>query len=171
MKKVTIILTGVILMTIGTLSVNAQSSATSANTASANIIKIITISEEAELNFGDIVPSEDLGTVVIAPAGVRSFTGGVTLLNGYLTVHSAAEFSVTGDNNKTFIITLPNNTEIKLSKADGEDMDVTNFTHNSTLTTDVNGDASFNVGATLNVNADQAPGLYTGAYDVTVAYN
>ena len=36
---------------------------------------------------------------------------------------------------------------------------------------DANGAATLGVGATLNVAAQQAAGLYSGSFDVIVAYN
>jgi hypothetical protein len=46
---------------------------------------------------------------------------------------------------------------------------VSDLGNNSTL--DNAGEAQLKVGATLNVEANQAVGLYTGSFDVTVAYN
>ncbi|MBN2682921.1 MAG: DUF4402 domain-containing protein, partial [Bacteroidales bacterium] len=41
----------------------------------------------------------------------------------------------------------------------------------SSSTLDGAGESNLKVGATLNVEANQNPGLYTGSFDVTVAYN
>ncbi len=52
-------------------------------------------------------------------------------------------------------------------------MKVENFVSSigNTSTLDTRGVAALKVGATLNVNANQPIGIYTGAFDVTVAYN
>jgi hypothetical protein len=46
---------------------------------------------------------------------------------------------------------------------------VSNLGDNSVLSNE--GTANLKVGATLNVEANQTPGLYEGKFDVTVAYN
>jgi hypothetical protein len=52
-------------------------------------------------------------------------------------------------------------------------MQVDNFVSSlgATAALDAQGAQALKVGATLNVDANQAVGLYTGSFDVTVAYN
>jgi hypothetical protein len=52
-------------------------------------------------------------------------------------------------------------------------MAVDNFVSSlgATSALDAQGESALKVGATLNVDANQPVGLYTGAFDVTVAYN
>jgi hypothetical protein len=53
-----------------------------------------------------------------------------------------------------------------------DNMEVDNFVSSlgATSTLDISGQAALKVGATLNVDANQPPGLYVGTFDVTVAY-
>jgi len=75
MKKIIIIAAGLIGFTV---SANAQATATA--TASATIVTPITINKDVDLNFGNVAVSAITGgTVVMAPAGTRTATSGVTL--------------------------------------------------------------------------------------------
>ena len=169
MKKVTIILTGVILMTIASLNVNAQAtSATDDATATARIITPITLTNTQGLAFGNIASSSSIGTVTITPAGVRSHTGGVT--PSAIGTYNNAIYTATGEPNATYSITLPASVTIS---SGSNNMTVNNFTSDPTPTGLLSGAGSqtINVGATLNIGASQATGNYSGTYDVTIAYN
>ena len=169
MKKVTIILASVLLMSIASLNVKAQGSNASASaTASAKIITPIALAKTLDLNFGNIASSAALGTVTIAPAGTRSSLGGVT--PSVVGAFSKAAFSATGENNATYAITLPASVNI----SDGtHTMLVNAFTSTPTSTGLFSGTGTqtIEVGATLNVAAGQVSGSYTGTYNVTIAYN
>ena len=150
---------------------SAQVKATA--TAPSTIVTPIGITKTVDMNFGNVaINSETPGTVVLAPAGTRTFTGGVTLPATAGTV-AAAEFNVTGANNYTFSITLPSTShEIK---SGSNTMSVTGFTSTPTPngTLSATGSATVKVGATLNVSAGQAAGTYTSVtpFEVTVNYN
>ncbi|MFZ0283161.1 MAG: DUF4402 domain-containing protein, partial [Bacteroidales bacterium] len=73
MKK--LILFAVILVAF-TAAAFAQASATS--TAAATIVGPIGITHTTPMNFGNVAVSAVPGTVILAPAGTRSPTGGVT---------------------------------------------------------------------------------------------
>jgi hypothetical protein len=150
--------------------VSAQASATA--TATATIITPITITKTSDINFGNVaVQATTAGTVVMTPAGVRSATAGVTLPGTSGTV-SAASFTVNGQAGYTYAITLP--TTITITDAASNTMVVNAFSSTPTSTgTLTGGTETLNVGATLNVNANQAPGVYTSAspFTVTVNYN
>lgn len=175
MKKVTIILTGVILMTIGTLSVNAQSSATATANSSARIIEHITLTYENQpLAFGSIIKDADGGTATIAAAtGAVSYTD---LPEQLITSTSAASFKVTGEVGYVFSLDLPIDGDIELTGPTGSTpMSIDGF--NSTIGEEVidrtipsSGEIDFNVGATLTVNPSQMAGSYVGTFPVTVTY-
>jgi hypothetical protein len=98
-------------------------------------------------------------------------TGGVTLpvVTGTVT---AASFTVTGEGNSTYSITLPSSA-ITLTSPSGT-MSVQNFVSTPSNTgTLSSGTQEIKVGATLNVSAAQAAGTYTNASGlfVTVNYN
>lgn len=157
-----------ILVLISSYS-KAQVSA-SAN-ASVTLIAPIAITKSVDMNFGNVAIGSSPGTVVLAPGGTRSQTGGVTLPVNTGTV-TAASFSVTGATNYTFSISLPA-APITL-KSGTNTMTVGTFTSDpATSGTLTGGAATLNVGATLNVPAGQAPGTYTSEtpFTVTVNYN
>lgn len=153
----------------------AQVSATA--TAAATIVTPIAITKTVDLNFGNVASGAALGTVVLSPAGARSVTGGVTLPAITGTV-AAATFSITGQANLSYSITLPaGNTTIA---SGGNTMTVGTWTSNPTPTgtLDAAGTQTLTVGATLNVAAGQAAGTYSssnvggsGDFTVTVNYN
>jgi len=147
----------------------AQVSATA--TASGTIVTPIAISKTVDMNFGNVAVSSSAGTVVLATAGTRSATGGVTLPATTGTI-AAAEFTITGQGGYTYSISLPSTPTTVTSG--GNNMTVNAFTSNpggtGTLT---NGTQTLKVGATLNVGASQAAGTYTSTtpFTVTVNYN
>ena len=111
------------------------------------------------------------GTVAMTPAGVRSATGGVTLpaVTGTVT---AASFTVTGNGTYTYAITLPS-TALTLTNG-ANTMTATAFTSTPSATGALTlGTQTLNVGATLNVAAAQAAGVYVSGtpFSVTVNYN
>ncbi len=169
MKKSIILLTGMFAMMLS-ISVNAQTaSSTATASASARIVTPLEITKNVDLAFGNIAAGPIAGTVTIATDGSRIGMGGVTLISAG-NVNSAAQFSITGYASATFAITLPGT--IYLS--DGNSlMSVDSFVSSlgATSTLDQNGQAGLNVGATVNVAAGQYAGLYTGSFDVTIAYN
>jgi hypothetical protein len=150
---------------------HAQATATAS--ASANIITPISIVKNVDMNFGNVAVSATLaGTAVLAPAGTRTTggAGGVTLPATTGTV-SAASFAVSGQAGYTYAITLP--TSCVISDGASHTMTVDNFTSMpaSTGLLSAGGTETLNVGATLNVAAGQASGLYTNATGVPVTVN
>jgi hypothetical protein len=148
----------------------AQVTATASTTAT--IITPIAITKDVDMNFGNIAVSPTLaGTVVLPTAGARTKTGGVTLpvVTGTVT---AASFTVTGEGNSTYSITLPGSA-ITLT-GPSSTMTVQDFVSTPSNTGTLNsGTQEIKVGATLNVSAAQAAGTYTNASGlfVTVNYN
>jgi hypothetical protein len=147
--------------------------------ALATIITPIAISNDVVLDFGAVVASGALGTVTMAPDNTRTEGGGVTLHAS--NVGSAAEFSVTGQANFTYSITLPAGATT-ISDGGTNTMTVSTWTSNPTVLAggqlDGTGNQTLRVGATLNVAANQAPGDYSsefaggsGPFTVTVNYN
>jgi hypothetical protein len=150
---------------------NAQVSATA--TAEATIVAPITITKDVDMNFGNVAVSAAAGTVVLNPAtAARTNTGGVTLPNIAGTV-APAEFSVTGNGDYTYAISLPVNA---IQIVNGiNTMVVDNFTSFPDATGQlVNGSQVVRVGATLFVDGNQAAGHYisdANGFQVTVNYN
>ena len=152
------------------INTNAQTaSSTATASASARIVTPLEITKNVDLAFGNIAAGPSAGTVTIATDGTRNGNGGVTLITAG-SISNAAQFSIVGYPSATFAIALPSSINIENG---GFLMSVDNFVSDlgATSTLDGLGEAGLNVGATLNVNAGQEPGLYTGSFDVTVAYN
>jgi hypothetical protein len=138
----------------------------------AKVIAPISISNagSTHLNFGTISRSSVAGSVTISASGERSSSGGASVLTSSL--FAAAPFSISGESSAGFNLTLPDNDDVLMTRTGGtEKMEVTNFTHNSGLVLSSSGTATFSVGATLNLDADQVAGEYTGTFSVTITYN
>ncbi len=125
----------------------------------------ISISVGADLDFATIAPTGTAGTVTLTPASARSSVN-VVLVGG---TPSAASFNVTGDSGANYSVTLPSTADLT---SGANTMTVDTFTDDTGPNTKLSGGSdTFNVGATLNVAADQAPGSYSGTYSVTVNYD
>lgn len=155
------------------LSAGAFAQETATATATATIVTPISITKTVDMNFGNVaVQSTTGGTVVLSPEGTRTTTGAVTLpvVNGTVT---AASFTVEGQGNYTYAITLPVD-DLVLSDGAAHTMIVSAFTSTPSGTGALTaGSQVLNVGATLNVAAAQAAGTYVSGtpFNVTVNYN
>lgn len=146
--------------------------------ASANIISPISLVNDADLLFGNIIKS-GAGTVTISTAGSPSYSS--VAAPSVTGIRQAAAFTATGFSGSTYDIILPDDATISI----GDDiptqkMTIDNFKGKSTSmeTEDhaatgilTGGSESFTVGATLNVKIGTLVGNYTGSFSVTVAYN
>lgn len=172
MKRIFISVIAIAAFVVLPLPVIGQVSSTVASVgADARIIAPISLGNDGSnrLNFGTISRSSASGSVTVSPDGVRTSSGGATVLASSL--FSAAPFSVTGEKSATFSVSLPGNDVVVLTRVDGtETMEVTGFTHNSNLILSNTGSATFHIGATLNLDADQVSGDYHGSFSVTVNY-
>ena len=138
--------------------------------ASVKVVTAITIAKDTDLNFGEVVAGSTPGTVIMPPAGPpRTPTGGTTLGSG--SGASSAQFTVSGDPNATYAITLPGPTT--LSDGGSNTLTVNTFTSTPSGTGALSGGGTeiLKVGATLQVPATQPSGTYTGSFMVTVTYN
>lgn len=162
-----------LLMAVGVASLSAgvYSASLSAETATSNaratVIVPMTLTNTAELNFGDVTYSTGggAGTVTIAPGGAVTTALNAQSLGGTTT---ASTFTVTGDNGRLYDITLPADTTID----NGTDtITIDGFTSSLTGDSGTAGtDTSFNVGATLNFVGTESQGAYLGTFDVSVDY-
>jgi len=173
MKKTILIFAAIIMVAGFSNRVLAQTTVTEtkSNNANAQILGAIALTVGDPLEFGAIVPGTG-GTVEITTAGARNLIGvtGVTVS----TTPKAASYSVTGTGLVAYTITIPT-ASFNITNSTGggnETMAVTSMTCSGTLnhTFAANGTDAFTVGGTLTVGNAQEPGLYTGTFDVTVAY-
>ena len=165
MKNLSKVLAGALLFVGSTTFAQSTASAD----ASARIVEPLQITKTADLKFGNIAAGPSAGQVDMSISDVRTATGGVTLITAG-NVSNAAAFDIIGYPDASFTISLPASI---LIASGANDMLVDNFVSSlgATSTLDATGASALKVGASLNVAANQAVGLYTGSFDVTVAYN
>lgn len=130
-----------------------------------------------DLDFGDMIASGMSGQVRLFPDGTRTATGGVTLVGNR---QQPAVFSGYGTRNQQVLISMSSNS-ITLT-GPGAPMTVTMWEIGSTPTailstvprrfriTSASGIFTFPLGARLSVGANQAPGVYTGNFSITLNY-
>lgn len=148
--------------------------------AEAIIVTRLSLLKVDDLDFGKIVAGTTAGTVVMAPNGTRTKTGGVILASGS---NQPARFSGYGFPNQNVSIWLGANS-IQLTRVGGtQKMTLDTFIIGSTpqtqLTTSpigfriasTTGMFAFPLGATLRVAARQTPGKYVGTFTVLIQYN
>ena len=134
----------------------------------AHAVRPITITMIQNLDFGNVGSSLTSGTVVIDPVtGTKTVTGGAMDLGG---VHTTAIFSITGEKNIIFTITLPS--QITMTAPGGGTAVVDAFTSSPSGFGIFNqqGQATVIVGARLNTSGVMVEGPYTVPFSITVAY-
>ena len=123
----------------------------------------ITLLASTQLQFWTIVADATSdATVLLSPT--NAITTDLTHFGG----NSVPTFNVTGEPNSTYSVTFSSETLTLTHDASGTldgtttVLTVDTFKSNSTETLSLTGEGSFQVGATLNVLANQAGGVYTG---------
>jgi Domain of unknown function (DUF4402) len=163
---------------IGGVMFAAATSHAATQTGTTRVVTIqpLNIINTAPLDFGSIIPAAAAGTVTInAQTGVRTRTV-VTLAGGPF---SRASFVAAGTPLRVVTLTLNPSPTIIISNG-ASTMTINQlrvsangggpqpFGPNHTLNTI--GVINFNIGGRLNVGANQAPGLYTGTFTLTMDY-
>lgn len=157
----------------------AQSSATANGTATANVVRPITLAASRDLAFGNVVPGVAAGTLAVAGtlAGLQTAAGGVTQPGTQQGTVTSAQFDVTGESSFTYTITIPV-AAVTINDAGVNTMTVDTWTSSIATTAGAGvlsgaspGLQTFYVGGMLHVAGGQAPGAYSGTFSVTVAYN
>lgn len=137
--------------------------------AKAKVIRPLTIElKSGSLDFGTITSIIGQSNIItMSTAGTRTSSLDNTLVSTH--IGGIPTFSVTGEKETQYVITLPSG-NITLTSEASHTMIVTEFVHNAgvTPTLDTNGKSEFAVGAKLNISADQYPGQYAGTFDVTM---
>ncbi|NCD10870.1 MAG: DUF4402 domain-containing protein [Negativicutes bacterium] len=153
------------------ISFGQGNTASDNSTVGARIITPIAIENTASLEFGNLLETGSLYTVTLDP--VTGTTTGASRPSGLEGIIQAASFSVTGELNATYSISVPSEAVTLTNGAAGEanSMTLDNFVPSKeTGTISATGD-TFTVGADLTVKASQEAGNYTGTFNVTVNYN
>ncbi len=142
-------------------------------TATAELVEVLSATEENQLNFGRFIAGESGGSIAIAntSAGTVNVTGTVATIGGG--APSSASFSVTGRPSTEVTVTLPADGAVNLTHTTSSDvMNIATFSvSDSSPALSATGVATVYVGGTLTVpNTSIARGVYTGTYNVTFAY-
>jgi len=145
-----------------------------------------TLSNDADMDFGQIMPNAGGGTVVLSPspAPTCTTTGGLIRTG----TCKAAMFIGFAFYQADLRVMRPSGNSITLIGPAGATMVVDNFTFGSTGTTvylGANGNSpnhrfrsdaldgvfAFYVGGRLNVGGNQLPGIYNGTFEIRITYN
>ena len=130
---------------------------------SVGLLTLITAFEDNAMSFGTITPPVAGGKVVLSTGGTITPAAGFffagTPAAGVFTAHSIANFPAAVSFSTGDTVNGP-----------GTPMALGTFTNNAAANFDGSGNLTFKVGATLTVNANQAPGSYAGTYTVTVNF-
>ncbi len=170
--------TASLLAAFATMAAQPAFAGTTPGGSEVTIVRPLSFVIDDNLDFGTVVRGTTAGTVTVTPTGTRTQTGGVTLANGG--GHKPASFAGQGTFTQRVEISLGANSI--LLNGPGAPMRVRDFVIGSTptavLTTAplsfriaaLNGVFSFPIGATLEVAANQAPGVYSGNWSITLNY-
>jgi len=142
----------------------------------AYILSSLTLTETQPLHFGTMTIPTSPAVVQLTAFGIRSIVlgiGNITLL-AQTPVAKVGAYNVVGASDATYVIGLPFSTTIS-NGTPINDMVVDNFTSSKGVTNigtlNGSGNDSFTIGATLNLATGQPAALYTGTFNITVAYN
>ncbi len=164
------------LAIVGLLMVGCTSYSLAQNTsiasASANIVAPMSLAKTDDMQFGNAAVSGATGgMVILSPDGMRTTGGSGVTLPATTGAISAAKFTVAGAPGFTYAITLPASTVINGPGTANLLVDAFTSIPSATGTLTAAGTQVLKVGARLNINAAQSPGLYTNASGVPVTVN
>ena len=143
--------------------------------ASARIIKPITIAYVRTLEFGDLAELGGGDVTIANTSSGTSVAGGAGVKVVASNTSTSAQFTVTGDKNATYAVSLPADgiAYVAATSSPTTKMFLKGFlTDAATKKLDASlGTQTIYVGATLTVPASALVDTYTGTFAVTVAYN
>ncbi len=147
-------------------------------TATADIVRPLTLVNTSDLDFGRIIAGPTAGTITLSAANGVTTTGGVISVGGT----DNARFYGYGTYNRYVWIRAHSNNITLNRSGGGANMTVNNLTMAATPIVPLNttwrnfriaaldGFFSFSVGGQLNVGANQLPGIYNGTFTVELIY-
>lgn len=150
-----------LLLIVFPVSATSQSSVTA--TATVTVLKPLTFTKAADMNFTEVAVSKSGGTVILSPYSSRTASGEADILSQDTQTLQAASFKIKSEE-ATFSISVPE--EILLSDG-SRTLRVDNFSYNSTGILEDGGEI-LHIGATLHVNGMQEPGTYQNTKDFRV---
>ena len=168
---------GLLLALVALTSAPAAFAQTANGESDAVVVSPLSLVPVEDLNFGNLLPGNLGGTAVVSPAGARTVTGSVIAVGGTV---SNAEFQGFGSQNRFVFISTASSTYTLNRQGGGASMVMRALTlqaDNLTptffpglfriATTNV---ITLRIGATLDVNANQQEGVYTGTFPITMNY-
>jgi hypothetical protein len=148
------------------------------------ILDTLVVNNDADLDFGDIIPGTANGTVVLTPSATPTCTAN----NGIVRTGTCRAARFDGDARFLFLlrVTKPAGNQLTLTGPMGATMLVSNLSYAmptaniplaSTATEQryliLTGSGNFTlyVGGTLNVASNQRPGVYNGTFSISFNYD
>jgi hypothetical protein len=124
--------------------------------------EILFLGQTSSLTFGEIIPSAEYGVISLMENGTK-VAGGITKI-GQSDPAAFSVFSVFGGSElhvhvSSHAMLYSGNNQIPLST----------YTYLLPEKLDSSGTAKFFIGGVLHISPNQAPGLYVGSYEVSVA--
>lgn len=147
--------------------------------ARAFIVTPLSFVKETDLDFGELVPAGNAGTVFMDSAGNVTTTGGVIQVDG---TQRPARFWGYGQFNQTVLINVTANSFLLTRDGGSETMRYDQVTIGSQPPIIINqnprrfriinpdGYFNFTIAGRLRVGANQRPGIYTGEFGVNLEY-
>ena len=158
------------LLAVALLGLSANAAAqTASSTIDVEIEgRAITLANTGGLNFGKILPYGSAGAVYVNP-----INGAPSANNAFISDATSIRVStwvVTGIPGAPYAVTLPTSAVVSNGT---NNMSIGTFGRSgqTSLFLDAAGNGSFNVGAAVQIGANQPVGIYTGTFNVTVSYN
>lgn len=168
------------LLCLAAFPAAAQNIATTSGSAQVVVIRPLTMVKARDLSFGKILPGTAAGTVTVAPA-----TGTCTASVAVQSFGTCRSAEFVGMGQQGAWIRLQANGTTQLT-GPGAPMTLSNLTIDASpdlsptilqavgipiyRINPASGIFDFRVGGRLQVNANQAPGIYTGTFNVTYDY-
>lgn len=150
---------------IAALALNAPAAhaASATGTATAKILRQITLTNTSALQYATIISGASASTVAVSTAGVRTCGASLSCLG----TATAASFDV--DGTEGAVVLVGGDSSVSLTGSLGGTMTSSLTYSAANITLGATG-GSFQVGGTLSVGANQAAGDYTGTFNVTADY-
>jgi hypothetical protein len=157
------------LFSIVVLTSFAQNTATTTVNSTAVVVAPIEISKNIDLHFGNVISNYNPGRLILSPDGNRT-SYGIQIAPGSPGQVSPAEATVR-HGSFSYSVTLPENFKLFNENNQNHFLYINDFTVSPQLSGDFID--ILKIGATLNLQANQAAGLYSNptGFSVTVSYN
>lgn len=168
-----------VAMSLFAIPATASAQATQPSNAEAFLVTPLSFVKELDLDFGQIIPGNTDGTVVMDSTGAVTTTGGVVQISG---TQQPARFWGYGSFNQRVLINVDANSYTLTREGGTETMIMDQILIGSRPPIIINtnprrfriinpdGYFSFTMAGRLQVAADQAPGVYSGEFTVTLEY-